>query len=397
MQGKTAWILGFFSFLSGLNAINAVVMAINIGMEGTFQPYLIGGLTGDVPVNVYLFGSLVAMFLFLGGASSKMFSELSNKKLLKEISARTGNLEKGHEFQQELLESLKARVFLVDESLEVTKKMVANGFDDQKEDRRKSNISLANKVDGKLADAKDELTGKFGELGNTVFLVDQNVEGFRKEFVKGMNEQSEEIRRLRTQVTSNLASELTDFKNEMTMKLLDMEQTIQKSEERNRKNARAFAKQKDEIAGLKGKLEELEAELIEPKARLSSKSDVEEIRGIGKNIGNELREMEIAKVGDLVLADPKVIAEKTNISERMAEKFQGRAQLLMIPSVQEKDLALLEEVDITSRKKLANQDPIELSRKINEVANALVEKGEILEAEKPTIEEMHSWIKYARA
>ena len=58
------------------------------------------------------------------------------------------------------------------------------------------------------------------------------------------------------------------------------------------------------------------------------------------------------------------IAQKTSTSEKMAKKLQGIAQLSMIPSLQEKDIALLEEIGIADQQDLANQDPIKMGRKI---------------------------------
>jgi predicted RecB family nuclease len=80
----------------------------------------------------------------------------------------------------------------------------------------------------------------------------------------------------------------------------------------------------------------------------------------------------------------------------VVEKLQARAQLSMVPGVKEKDLILLEELSITSRRQLANQDPIDLSKRINKLFNNLVEKGQISEDEKPTIEEITSWVKFAK-
>ncbi|MFB0514325.1 MAG: DUF4332 domain-containing protein, partial [Candidatus Bathyarchaeia archaeon] len=87
----------------------------------------------------------------------------------------------------------------------------------------------------------------------------------------------------------------------------------------------------------------------------------------------------------------------TGTSQRTVEKLQGRAQLLMVPSIGEKDVTLLEELGITTRKKLANQDPINLGMKMNGILKSFVEKGKISEKEKPTIEEIDSWIKSAKS
>ncbi len=69
----------------------------------------------------------------------------------------------------------------------------------------------------------------------------------------------------------------------------------------------------------------------------------------------------------------------------------------MVPGIDEKDLIILEDLDIMNRKKLADQDPIELGRRMNGILKAYVEKGKISEAEKPTIEEIDFWIRSARS
>ena len=79
-----------------------------------------------------------------------------------------------------------------------------------------------------------------------------------------------------------------------------------------------------------------------------------------------------------------------------ALKLQGIAQLSMVPGVKEKDIILLEEIGITNRQELANQDAIGIGRKINKSLKAQIESGKILETEKPTIEEIQSWIRFAK-
>jgi predicted RecB family nuclease len=155
-------------------------------------------------------------------------------------------------------------------------------------------------------------------------------------------------------------------------------------------------KQSGEIASIKLKIDRVEEALTTPKPQLTSKSDPEDVRGIGPTIKDELRDMGITNVEQFILADPKMIAEKTTISEKTAEKLQGVAQLAMVPGIRDKDLVLLEEVGVMNRKELANQDPLELGKKINAVFQVCVEKGKISDVGKPTIEEIYSWVKFAK-
>ena len=375
MRGKAIWVLGFFSFLAGLFAIHSIILAVDLGLEGIWQPWLIDSLTGGIPVYAYLLVSVIATLLFLGGTTSKVVTELSNKELLIEINEKANNLESGQKLQQKLLESLQARVFLVDESLGAARKEISEKFSNQEKEIKQVHANLVNRFDTRLADAKAVIGKQLGD---------------------GFNEQVELLKEFHASLLSRFDTQLADVKSGVTRKLGEIENTMARHEQRNTKNAKAILKQMGEIADIRMKVERLEAELANlPKPQLTSQSSTEDVRGIGETTGNDLREMGITNVRDLVFTDPAVIAEKTGMTVKTVEKLQGRAQLQMIPGIKEKDLILLEDAGVTNRKELAAQDPIELGIKINEIIKFYVEEGKISEAEKPTIEEIHSWIKFA--
>ena len=377
MRGKAIWVLGFFSFLSGLFAIHAITLSVNLGIDQPWSPWLIGSLTGDIPVYVYLLISVIATLIFLGGTTSKIVAELSNKDLLNEINDRATNLENGQKFQQKFLESLQARVFLVDESLNAARKEISEKFSNQEKEIKQVHTDLVHRFDTKMADVKA---------------------GIGKQLGDGFNEQVEMLKEFHASIVDRFDTKLAEVKSGVTRQLGEIEGTMKRHEQRNTKNANAILKQTGEIADIRLKIEKLEEEITKmPKPQLTSQSSPEEVRGIGENTGNELREMGITNVRELVLTDPGVIAEKTGMTVKTVEKLQGRAQLQMIPGIKEKDLMLLEDVGVMNRKELAAQDPIELGRKMNEVLKAYVDEGKISEAEKPTIEEIYSWVKFAKS
>jgi hypothetical protein len=371
MQGKGIGALGFFSFLSGLNAITAIVLAINLGIEGTFTPYLIGSLTGGIPVYVYLVASIVATLLFLGGTAVRLVTELSNKALLNEINSRASSLESGQKLQQKVLESLQARVFLVDESVSGMRTEVAKAFRKQEEERKQVHANLVKKLDSEIASVKGEM-------------------------VRQVRAQNKEIKEINENLVKLFTENLSEVKGELARQIVKVEAAMENHERRNRKSDKAILKQMGEIAEIKVDLQRLEEKFVKPKPELTSDCKVEDVRGIGENTGNELREIGITTVGELVLTDAGVIADKTEMSLKMVEKLQGRAQLAMVPGIKEKDLVLLEEAEVINRKDLAGQDPLELGRKINTIAKVYLEEKKIAEAEIPTIEEIDSWIKYAK-
>ena len=77
LKGITIWILALFSVLSGANVVNAVIMWFNLGPESTFLPYLIGDITGAIPVYMYILVSLIVTAVFLGATSHKIVTESS--------------------------------------------------------------------------------------------------------------------------------------------------------------------------------------------------------------------------------------------------------------------------------------------------------------------------------
>jgi hypothetical protein len=375
LRGKAIWVLGFFSFLSGLNAITAVVLAIDFGIEATFRPYFIDSFIGGIPVYVYLIASIVATLIFLGGTAAKVVDDLSDEYLLNQIFNKTNELENSLNVQQSLLESLKARVFLVDESLNATRKEIAKGFTEQDKEMKQVQTSLGNRIDSKLADLEEGITTQIDE---------------------GINKQAEQLKQYQNNMVKKFDSKISDVNDSIAKQLAAMDESMRKYAIRVRRSTKTLMKQTDEIENIKLKLTEIENDLAKPKPELSSQSVIEEVRGIGKQTGDELRAIGITNVGEFLLTEASVVAEKTTISEKMVEKLQGRAQLALVPGITEKEMILLEEVGVTNRKDLANQDAIELGKKIAVAYKSCVEEGRMAATEKPTIEEIDSWIKFTK-
>jgi predicted flap endonuclease-1-like 5' DNA nuclease len=375
LRGKAIWGLGFFSFLSGLNAITAVILAINLGIEATFRPYIIDSFIGGIPVYVYLIASIVATLIFIGGTAAKVVDDLSNEYLLNQIFSKANDLENSLNVQQSLLESLKARVFLVDESLNAARKEIAKGFTEEDKEIKQMQTSLGNRFDSKLADLEDGITTQVGE---------------------GINKQEEQLKQYQNSLVKKVDSKISDVNDSMVKQMATMDESMHKYATRVRRSTKTLMKQTDEIENIKLKLAEIENDLAKPKPELNSQSDVEEVRGIGKQTGDELRAMGITNVGELILTEASAVAEMTTTSEKMVEKLQGRAQLALVPGVTEKDMILLEEVGVINRKDLANQDAIDLGKKIALAFKSCVEEGRMAATDKPTIEEIDSWIKFAK-
>ncbi len=176
----------------------------------------------------------------------------------------------------------------------------------------------------------------------------------------------------------------------------DMISTIEKkADETGQKVSADLKKERAELEEIKVRLERIEGSMVPNQAELKSFAKPEDIKGIGPSLGKELRGLGINSVGDFLTTDPVIIGEKTRVSQEMAENLQSIGQLMMVPGVDANDAEILLEVGVKSRKELAGQDLIKLSRKVSEIAKNYVDEGKISKDEYPSIEEISSWIRMA--
>lgn len=427
LKGITIWILAFFSFLAGANVINAVIMWFNLGPEGLFTPYLLGGLTGQIPVYIYLLLSVLITLAFLGGFSHKLVSDLSAEDQIRAMAEEMTRLEGGHQAQQKTLQDLQDRISVMDENLGRTVEL-SKGLSEQGENVLRAlqsaqqtnqnalqdlNIRIGT-IDESLTRAAEISRGQ-NEQGETMLrnlesahqahqklLEDlQKQVGSLDESLKVITMMGTEQETVSKGVAVNLeetfAPQIADIRETVARQLAEVENTVAQQEQRQKKTGTTITKQKTELAGIKSKLEKLEIELSKPKPLLTSQSNVEKIKGIGPKTGLKLKEMGITNVGDFIIADTKPVAEKIGTAEKNIKKLQNQAQLLMVPGLNKKDMFLLEQAEIADRKSLAEQDPIELAKKIDGIFKANVEKGKVSEEDKPTIEKIDSWVKFVKS
>lgn len=170
--------------------------------------------------------------------------------------------------------------------------------------------------------------------------------------------------------------------------------------------------QKD-ILKLKKKLNALETvekdlknvqEVIEkansvPEPYLASTEKIEVLEGtiLKKGTVRRLRKSGFKKVEDLLLASPLEMSHTKAVSESEAKGLQSKLQLLMIPGVQHEDAVLLLESGVNSKEELALQNPFSLGARMVKATELYIEEGKIKEKDKPSLEEIASWVKWARA
>ena len=381
LKGITIWILAFFSLLGGANVINATLMWFDLGPEFLFTPYLLGSLTGQIPVYLYLLLSVLITFAFLAGLAHKLVSDLSPEDKMRALYESMVRLESGHQIHQKTLQDFQDKLYSIEESLERNVELSRN------QSEQGENM-LRNLETGYQANqtALEDLTDR-------VCAIDEILRSGRVETI----EQPIGGEQVTAVVEDKITPQLADIKEDLAKQLIEMENAMAQQKQIQKNAAKTISKQKTEIAGLQSKLEKLENEISQPKPVLTSQNDVKAISGIGPKTKTILKKMGIVNVGDLLIADAPAVAEKVGTAEKNVEKMQKQAQLLMVPGLSKKHVVLLAAVDVNDRKSLAEQDPIELSKKINGIFKATMEKGKVSKEDKPTIEELNSWIKFVKS
>jgi len=349
-RGVAVWISGFLTFLAALNAFGAVTYWINRGRNSIITPYLIGEYIGELRVEEYFWISIVVTFVFLGLTCIIAYRRLPpDPEIVKMFVKVGGNLAAMRKTQ------------------ESTAKELSEGL----ENNRTTNEKLFRKVDTNLENAK-------------------------KETMDTLEKQGKAMQKVRRDMVSAIETKVGETREEMLGALEKQRTAIREVGLLSKRSVEVVRNQKAELEEIKMRLEKIEGELMPPQPRLKSQDDPEEIKGVGPRLGEELRSIGITNVGEVITADSAVIDEKTRVSREMAERLQATAQLLMIPGLDENDAELLLEAGVTSRRELAAQDLVPLSRKIGEIAKTYIEQGKISEGENPTIEEISFWIKMAR-
>ncbi len=174
--------------------------------------------------------------------------------------------------------------------------------------------------------------------------------------------------------------------------------TLQAVQKESNENVAIIKKQAKDVVTMKKRVAKIVKALSPtPKtAKLTSKSKLDAVGDVKPSLAYGLKNLGIETVGQFITMDPMVIAEKTMEPPDTVTSLQAKAQLLMVPSLNLNDAELLVKVGITSRKELANQDPVQLCRTLVGIANVYVEQGKMSANQVPTIDDVWSWIKLAQ-
>jgi vacuolar-type H+-ATPase subunit I/STV1 len=210
----------------------------------------------------------------------------------------------------------------------------------------------------------------------------------------GFFKKLEDSEKLNDEAFHKINLNLEETRKEVADNLTKQKNALQSMEKETEKNTDNVKKQATDLSKIKKTLEQLENKNNE-KPKVTGQTKLEDFKNVPPSLATRLNNIKITNVSELLAADSTSIAEKTGeLPERIAH-LQAQAQLLMVPGIDEKHSELLVKVGVTSRRELANQDPIQLYRGLVGMAKTYTEQGKMPPSKVPTIEDVSSWIKQA--
>jgi predicted flap endonuclease-1-like 5' DNA nuclease len=349
------WISTFATFLAILCSVAIAVQLINVGAGTIVHPYILGNIidsivVGGLAVEYYLLITLIATFILLGMTCLITFRRRPlDPELVRMLVNIGGNVAALRKTQEETLTEMISQL----------------------EYNQKANRRFFSEVNSKVEDATQEMIATLGG-------------------------QEKAIKKARKDLFALIENKANETGEKLSTDLKEQEKIIAGVKRSTEESVRALRKQKAELEEIKLGLEKLEEKVMPLQAKLKSLDNVEEIKGIGPHLGEELKGLGITSVNEFLTTDPTLIGERTRLSPETAQNLQTMAQLLMVPGITETDAEMLIDAGIKSRKELADQDLIQLSGKVSGIAKVYVDQGKISKDESPTIEEISSWIRMAK-
>ena len=210
----------------------------------------------------------------------------------------------------------------------------------------------------------------------------------------GFFKKLEDTEKLNNEAFRKVHQNLEDTRKDVADNLAKQSNILQSVEKVTEKNADNVKKQSTDLAKIKKTLEELESR-NNGKSKFTGQTKLGDFKNVPSNLATRLGNMKVTNVSELLAADSTSIAEKTGELPENIAHLQAQAQLLMVPGIDEKEAELLVRFGVTSRRELANQDPVQLYRGLSGIAKTYIDQGKMSESKVPTIEDVSQWIKQA--
>ena len=210
----------------------------------------------------------------------------------------------------------------------------------------------------------------------------------------GFFKKLEDSEKLNDEAFHKINLNLEETRKEVADNFTKQKNALQSMEKETEKNTDNVKKQATDLSKIKKTLGQLGNKNNE-KPKVTGQTKLEDFKNVPPSLATRLNNIKITNVSELLATDSASIAEKTGeLPERIAH-LQAQAQLLMVPGIDEKHSELLVKVGVTSRRELANQDPVQLYRGLVGMAKTYTAQGKMPPSKVPTIEDVSSWIKQA--
>jgi len=340
INGALTWVLGLLTLVAVLSVFNAIVQLNLYGNGATTYFGILDATLGSLNVEAYFWMSVIIMFLL--------------------FTATCFSIYRGLPLEPQIMQ----RIAKVEESLAANTNMLENtqiGFFRKLEDAEKMNDEAFRKITS-------------------------NLEETRKEVADTLDKQKTALLTIGKETQEN-----TDNVKKQAAELIRIKKTIEDSSNRNTENVK---KQATELSKIKKTIEDL-GNQNNGKPKLTGQTKIQDFRTVTPSQAAKLSGIGITNVSELLAMDSTSIAEKTGDLPENIARSQAQAQLLMVPGIDEKHSELLVKCGVTSRRELANQDPVQLYRGLVGIAKTYVDQGKMPASKVPTIEDVSSWIKQA--
>ncbi|MFZ7137622.1 MAG: DUF4332 domain-containing protein [archaeon] len=349
-RGIIVWLSAFITFLSIIASFSMAVLLLTEGAGTVVNPYILSAIFGGLTTETYLWISIAVTFALLGLTCILIYmKQPPDPEIVKLLLKLGGNLA----------------------ALRNAQEASTNEIVERMEYYKKVNQTFFNKVTTDLHEKSTEMASLLAS-------------------------QSRSIKKTRSDLVSAIETKTVETGEKLSADLKKQEAVLNSLKRLNEENATILKNQLAELEAITKQLEQIEGTMVPNQAKLKSVDNPEDIKGIGPTLGKELRELGITSVGEFLNTDPVVIGDKTRVSHEMAENLQATAQLMMVPGLDADDAELLIGCGVKSRKQLADQDLITLSRKINDIAQIYIAQQKLSKENAPTIEEISAWIRMAK-
>jgi BMFP domain-containing protein YqiC len=172
-------------------------------------------------------------------------------------------------------------------------------------------------------------------------------------------------------------------------------QTTQKDLPTFKRQLEVVGTMEKDLKTIQGRIERIDSI---PEPHLSSTDDLRVLEGkvLKRETVQQLKQNGVTKIADVLLKSPVEIAMTKTMSESEAQNLQSVIQMMMIPGIQHDEAVLLLKSGVNSKQELALQDTVSLVSRVARTADLYIDEGKIQETQKPSFEDVASWIRWAK-